>query len=520
MTARPRSPRFGRSARRRYALDAPGEPAAVAAPLIAQQRNERSAWPPTADGMQHRLDFARACRAPFPCLRGELTGSRWKVRYAARCAAIRPGGRTGRVGSPASGHRDDRNSAIRLRGGYGSRSRGAAAPPPLGGRSQDPGGRPAGHPDSAGAPDGSALLRRALRRSAARGGRRPRRRCPLALRGGLGLVFLARLLGAIARAEPRAPRPRPGRAPRLARRPWPRRRPRRRRPGSGSASSSASGSGSGSGDSHSSVTSGSAVSAADASGSAASTIASSSSSGSGIAFISSVTGPASSGGRNGVRFHGDGLAGRGRRRFRRRCRRDLGDRLQPERLRGGAEEPRPRRLPSGAEATTPASPAATSSSSKRLSAGMERTIGAPPDSLAAWTWVSTERSRSLRARRSGIGRGHRPRARGRGRPAWRSAHARASGSRRRPRRSARAAYVHDSADLDAAPALVERGRGGPRPDRRARHQHRRPAAGADSARLHARAVGGGLPGARARADGADPARGPARACASAASAGS
>ena len=33
------------------------------------------------------------CRSPFRCLRGELTGSRWKVRYAARCAAIRPGGR-------------------------------------------------------------------------------------------------------------------------------------------------------------------------------------------------------------------------------------------------------------------------------------------------------------------------------------------------------------------------------------------------------------------------------------------
>ena len=47
---------------------------------------------PAADGVRHQLSIASRA-SPFRCLRGELTGSRWKVRYAARCAAIRPCGR-------------------------------------------------------------------------------------------------------------------------------------------------------------------------------------------------------------------------------------------------------------------------------------------------------------------------------------------------------------------------------------------------------------------------------------------
>ena len=87
--------------------------AANGAAAQAQQRDEDHRGQPPTGGMRHRLSLARLV-SPFRCLRGELTGSRWKVRYAARCAAIRPGGLGGRVGSPASGHRDDRNSAIRL----------------------------------------------------------------------------------------------------------------------------------------------------------------------------------------------------------------------------------------------------------------------------------------------------------------------------------------------------------------------------------------------------------------------
>jgi len=51
-------------------------------------------------------------------LRGELTGSRWKVRYAARKAAIRPGGRTncsaGPSGSPVPRRLNGGDSATEL----------------------------------------------------------------------------------------------------------------------------------------------------------------------------------------------------------------------------------------------------------------------------------------------------------------------------------------------------------------------------------------------------------------------
>ena len=80
-------------------------------------------------------------------------------------------------------------------------------------------------------------------------------------------------------------------------------------------------------------------------------------------------------------------------------------------------------------------------------------------------------------------------------------------------------FVHDSRDLDGAQWLVAQRRGAARPARRARDQHRRPAAGPGRADVHARAVAGRLHRPRAVADGADRGR-RARACASAASAGS
>ena len=103
--------------------------------------------------------------------------------------------------------------------------------------------------------------------------------------------------------------------------------------------------------------------------------------------------------------------------------------------------------------------------------------------------------------------------------AWRSPRAIPSACARRPTGSAAHGVVFDSADLDAVPRRDRRRRGGARPDRHLRRQHRRPARRRGPARLLARAVGGGAPHARALADGV-PRAAAARACASAAGAAS
>ena len=122
---------------------------------------------------------------------------------------------------------------------------------------------------------------------------------------------------------------------------------------------------------------------------------------------------------------------------------------------------------------------------------------------------SADGPRHRRTRRPGDGReqGDRPR-RSPGRsppraPGSRSPAAAASGSTRPPPSSAGdvTGFVADAGDLDAARGASGRGRGGARPDRHPRHQHRRPAPRRRARQLD-RGVGSGLSVAGARRAGA------------------